>query len=516
MDINKEKLEFEKKNLEKENFENIDMDLIFRPKTPTKFQPSDLNNFLIHCSEKGVSDIHIEGDKHIMVDVHSKLYPAMVRRLNITEAADIIKALYGDSAQAQIYDLEAVDTNHTINREEKRYRYRINAVGSMVGDGKTVQITIRTLSSLPPKLTIVPEGQSITDVPSGTMGLEEAIWNNVAPDQGMVIVTGPTGSGKSTLLAGIIRKLLETPNLNKKIITCEAPIEYVFDEVKCTSGFISQTEIYTQLKSFYDGVRAGMRRKPDIIFIGEARDVETIDNSIVAAQTGHLLYTTSHTNSVAETVNRMINVFPESERQAKLMDIIDTTQMIVAQRLLPTIDGKRCAVKEYLVFDSEVRKILRETNPLNITHTIDGMVRDNKTRLIDDVYKRLKEGLITEEKFKYYEMSWGKHSLEEDDIFDFEEEEILYHHVKVFSENGEEYSDCHVGIVIDKEDENHGKLAIVNSDDMTLEEFAEHSNSRHYFSVDKEKIKSKKILKTLKEMREEYRISSMKNKGLEE
>ena len=500
MDQNKEneRLKFEEDNLKKEGYENISMDLIFRPKIAAKFNPSDLNDFLVHCSDLGISDIHIEGGKHPMVDLHSKMYPAMIRKLSGAEVSDIMKSLYGESAQAQIYDLEAIDTNHTINRGD-RYRYRINALGTIVGDQKTVQITIRTLSSTPPKLTIVPEGELITNVPSGTMGLEEKIWRTISPDQGMIVVTGPTGSGKSTLLAGIIRKLLEKPNFNKKIITFEAPIEYVFDEVKTGSGFISQTEIYTQLKSFYDGVRAGMRRKPDIIFIGEARDVETIDTSIMAAQTGHLLYTTSHTNSASETVNRMINVFPESERQAKLMDIIDTTQMIIAQRLIKTVDGKRCAVKEYIHFDTDVRKVLRETSPLNITQVIDGLVRDNKTRLIDDVYKRLKEGLITEDDFKYYEMSWGKHSIDDEDIFDFEEEDIKYHNVRAFSLSGD-HELCHVGIIIDKEDDNHGKLAIVNSEDMTLEEFAKESNSRHYFSVDNEKIKSKKILKSLRDM----------------
>lgn len=494
----------------KSEFENVKEEFLFQPDNPANFSDRDVNNLLMHCSDIGVSDIHIEGGKHIVGDIHSRFYPVSTRILNEKEVEKIIKKLYDDIAIAQIYEREAIDTNYTIKARDKnkRYRFRINAVGTFVGDLKTVQITIRTLDSSPPKISLVNKGDRLDQVEKGTIGLEKEIWDVVAPDQGLVIVTGPTGSGKSTLLAGIIRKLLESKSLNKKIVTCEAPIEYVFDKVKSSSGFISQTEIYTQLKSFYDGVKAAMRRKPDIIFIGEARDVETIDSAIMAAQTGHLLFTTMHTNSVSETLKRSINVFPESERQAKLMDLIDTTQLIVAQRLLKTVDGKRCAVKEYLHFDNEIRAILRETNPMNVTHVIDGLVRDKKQRLIDDVYLRFKEGLITEEDFEYYQRSWGKHAIDEDDIFDFvEDHDIQFMDSRVFGEKGM-VSNIHFGVCIDKEDDNYGKVAFVEDKEMSLEEFADVSNSRYYFSVDNEKIDSKKVLRKIKQM-----IHGMKKNG---
>lgn len=487
----------------KGQFENVKEEFIFHPVTAASYQEVDVKNLLIHCTEIGASDIHIEGGKFIVVDIHSKLYPVSTRKINEKEAETIIKKIYDDTAIAEINQKEAINTNYTIKHKKEgkknRYRFRINTVGTFVGELKTVQITIRTLASLPPKLYLVNKGERLDTVPSGHIALEREIWDVISPDQGMIMVTGPTGSGKSTLLAAIIRKLLETENFNKKIVTCEAPIEYVFDEVKAKSGFISQTEIYTQLHSFYKGVEEAMRRKPDIIFIGEARDVETIDTSIMAAQTGHLLYTTMHTNSVGETVKRAINVFPENERQSKLMDLIDTTQMIIAQRLIKTLDGKRCAVKEYLHFDKEVKDILRDTNPLNISQVINGMVRGKKQRLIDDIHLRLEEGLISKEDFRQHELSYGKFAIDEEQIFDIEMSEIEYQDPKVFFSK----TDCneiHVGIVLDKKDDNYGKIAFVPNDVMGFEMFQEQSNTRYNFSVCNEKITSKEIILKLKSM----------------
>lgn len=483
-----------------ELFENVNEAYFFEPQNPANYGMDDVKNLLRHCSEIGVSDIHIEGGKFIVGDIHSRFFPISTRIVNEKEVEKIIKKLYDEIAIAQIYKREPVDTNYTINDHvnNKRYRYRVNAVGSFVGDIKTVQITIRTISSLPPVLSLVDRDFKMKDVEKGTMPIEKDIWDFVLPEEGIVIVTGPTGSGKSTLLAGIIRKILEKKQFNKKIVTCEAPIEYVFDKVRTTSGWISQTEVYTQVKNFYEAIKIALRRKPDIIFIGEARDMETIDSAIMAAQTGHLLYTTMHTNSVSESVTRSINIFPEGERQAKLIDFVSATRLIIAQRLIPTLDGKRCAVKEYLHFDKEIRTILKTTDVLNITHVIDSIVKEKKQRLIDDVYKKYVEGLISKEDFDHYQTSWGKHSLEEDELFNFlDDSDVQYMDSRVFCTKGE-VSNIHFGVVIDKNDDNNGRVAFIDSKEMSLEEFKVEANVKYYFSIDNEKIDSKKVVRKLK------------------
>lgn len=488
----------------KDKFENVKEEYFFIPSLESSFQDQDVNDLLIHCSEIGVSDIHIETGKFIMGDIHSTLYPISTRKINEKEAETIIKRLYDETAIAQLNQKEAVDTNHTIKTRDKnnknvRYRFRINAIGSFVGEIKGIQITIRTLASSPPDLHIMEKGERIDNAPSGTIALEKEIWENIAPEEGMVLVTGPTGSGKSTLLAAIIKKLVQEEGFNKKVVTYEAPIEYVFDDVVARSGFISQTEIPTQLENFYRGLESAMRRKPNIIFVGESRDLETMDASIMAAQTGHLLYSTLHTNSVSETMKRAINMFPENERQAKLMDMVNTTQIIIAQRLIKTVDGKRCAVKEYLHFDKEVKRILSDATPINISHIIEGLVRTKKQRLIDDIHRRFEEGMISKEMFKKMELSYGKHSLDEDDIFDFDEHGIVFKDLRVFVEEGE-MENIHVGIVLNKEDDNHGRIAFIDQNKMSFEDFKEEAKTTINFSVENEKIDCRKIVANLKKI----------------
>lgn len=487
-----------------EEFANVNEDFFYIPISPTKFDKDDLNLLLIHCTKIGASDIHIEGGNYIFVDIHSKLYPITVRPLYFDEAARFLKKIYDENAITKITSLEAIDTNYSLKNGSDIFRFRINAIGTMRGGEKTIQITIRTLAAIPPNLHLVNRGEPLV-APPGSLALERDIWENFAPDQGMILVTGPTGSGKSTLLAAGIRTLVEQRDFNRKIVTYEAPIEYVFDRVKKPSSIVTQTEIGTQLPNFYSGVETAMRRKPDIIFIGESRDIETIDSSIMASQTGHLLYSTTHTNSAAETLKRLINVFPENERQSKLMDLVDSLQMIIAQRLLKTVDGKRCAVKEFIVFDSDVKKILKEANPINISRIVDGIVREKRQRLIDDAYTRLQEGLISEETFKQCERSWGKHFVDAEDIFSFDEHNIKFFDRSVFIEMPD-FENSHVGIVLSKNSLNYGNIAVVSNTEMSLDEFKENSESSFCFTLkDDEKITNKEILIQLKRLFEDYK-----------
>lgn len=484
----------------KSKFTNINKDYFFVPDS-VLFRREDLNSLLAHCTSIGISDIHVEGEKHIIGDVSGRMYPISVKKLNNNEVANLLKQMYDDNAITRINSIEAIDTNYSMKIDDKVYRFRVNAVGSTVGSDKTVQITIRTLPEVPPKLKIVKRGEPLT-APKGYMALEEEIWENFCPSQGMIVVTGPTGSGKSTLLSGGIRKLAEVPDINKKIITYEAPIEFVYDMCHTPSCVISQTEIVTQLRTFHDGIESGMRRKPDIILIGESRDPETIDSSLLASQTGHLVYTTAHTNGVAETMKRLINVFPESERQAKLMDLVDSMKMIVAQRLLKTADGGRCAIKEFLVFDKEVKNILRNANPMNISTLLDEMVTDKRQRLIDDAYLRYQEGLITETQFAECEKDYGKLTKDEDDIWDLGDEIIKYTSLKMFA-NLPSIGEVHAGIILNKRDVNYGKIAYAKKDDLTFNDFIKNSKSSLGNSFTDLNATNRDIAKELKRMYEE-------------
>jgi len=186
------------------------------------------------------------------------------------------------------------------------------------------------------------------------------IINNWNPRQGMIVVTGPTGSGKSTLLAAGIRMLLERKKGCGKVVCYEAPIEYVYDTIKSPRSLLSQTEIPRHLPDFAKGVRNALRRKPNIILVGEARDKETISAAIEASQTGHAVYTTTHTTGVAATIQRMVAVFEPNERSERAYALMETMRLVVTQALVTKKEGGRVGVREWMRFSDEVRERLMD------------------------------------------------------------------------------------------------------------------------------------------------------------
>ena len=226
------------------------------------------------------------------------------------------------------------------------------------------------------------------------LGIEEQLINNWAPHQGLILVTGPTGSGKTTLLASGCRLLIEREQGSGKLLTYEAPIEYVYDAITGPRSLVAQSEIPRHLPTFAAGVRNALRRKPNIILVGEARDRETMSAAIEAGQTGHLVYSTLHTIGVAATVRRTISVFDPAERTERAYALMETLRMIVTQALVPRVGGGRIGLREYLVFDDNVREQILDV-PLErwTTETQRYLVRYGKT-MEQSANAAFKEGLI--------------------------------------------------------------------------------------------------------------------------
>ena len=206
------------------------------------------------------------------------------------------------------------------------------------------QVTMRSLPNEPPTMK--------------DLNVEEEIIRHWAPRQGMVVITGPTGSGKTTLLAAGCRMLLERPHGCGKMLTYESPIEYVYDVIESPRSLVAQTEIPRHLPNFAKGVRNALRRKPEVILVGESRDRETISASIEAAQTGHTVYTTTHTIGVAATIQRMVSTFETNERAERAYALVETLRMIVTQSLVPREGGGRVGVREWMYFPDDVREKL--------------------------------------------------------------------------------------------------------------------------------------------------------------
>lgn len=362
------------------------MSEFFYPQEPIRLTIDNTNEILMHCVKLGASDITFQTGEPIMAEIYGRLKKVTRRRLSNTEVAEVINAMYGPNATTIIMSGKDIDTHYEIrpNRSD-RYRFRINGTGCQVEGHDGIQITARTIPTDPPKLE--------------TMQLPQAILDAIAPEQGVVYVTGATGSGKSTLLAAIIRDISEAEDSNRKVLTYEAPIEFVFDNVEKVSSIVSQSEIPRHLPSFAAGVRNALRRKPRLILVGEARDPETIAAVMEAAMTGHPVYTTLHSNSVAETIRRLVITFPPEERQGRTIDIIETVRLVISQRLVPTVEGKRVALREYLVFNEALRDILLETDILNITNVTRKLVREHGITMVADAHEKFSAGIITERQY---------------------------------------------------------------------------------------------------------------------
>ncbi|MGQ3892109.1 Dot/Icm type IV secretion system ATPase DotB [Legionella sp. CNM-4043-24] len=357
------------------------------PDEPSRFTPVFMDKMLQHAENLNASDITIQTGSPIFAEVYGRLVKITNRALSNTELGDLINSIYGPNATTQLLSGKDIDTHYEFRPNRGvRYRYRVNATSCLVEGHDSIQITLRTIPITPPKLE--------------TMMLPDNILEALAPQEGIVFITGATGSGKSTLLASIIRDLIEKEDSNRKVLTYESPIEFVYDEIETISAIVSQSEIPRHLPDFADGVRNALRRKPRLIMVGEARDAETISAALEAALTGHPVYTTLHTSGVAETMRRLVTSFSGEERLGRTIDILETIRLCIWQKLVPTVDGKRVALREYLIFDEAVRDILLEGDPNDVTTNTRKLVRERGQLMTVDARNKFEQGIISERVYK--------------------------------------------------------------------------------------------------------------------
>lgn len=365
--------------------DNIHVNLM--PDEPTRFTPLFMDKMLEHSEKLQASDITIQTNEPIYAEVYGVLLRMTNRRLSNTEIGDLINTIYGPNATTQLLSGKDIDTHYEFRPNRGiRYRYRVNATACQVEGHDAIQITMRTIPTTPPRIE--------------TMNLPDNILEALAPQEGIVFITGATGSGKSTLLASIIRSLIEETDSNRKVLTYEAPIEFVYDEIETVSSVVSQSEIPRHLASFAEGVRNALRRKPRLIMVGECRDAETISAALEAALTGHPVYTTLHTSGVAETMRRLVTSFSGEERLGRTIDILETIRLCIWQKLVPTVDGKRVALREYLVFDEEARDTLLESDPNDVTTMTRKLVRQRGQLMTVDAKNKFEQGIISERIYK--------------------------------------------------------------------------------------------------------------------
>lgn len=366
---------------------------------PSRISLEDFRALLMSCVMSGASDVTIQSDQQPRAEIHGILYRATRRPWGPSEVDQVLMEVYGGAnARTEINGQRVLDFSYELNLPDgSRQRFRCNAIGIFGRDGQGVEITLRALPSVTPSL----DGVSLTQ--------EETVA--LSPRDGIVIIAGATGSGKSTTMAAITRSHLENLERPVKIVDIQAPIEYTFRDVTNTltgsSSVIGQSEVGRHIKAFSDGVHAALRRKPNIINVGEARDFETIQASIEASLTGHLVYTTTHAGTVADAVRRLLSVFPANERESRAYDLVSALRFLMIQHLLPRIDTPgRVPIREYVRFTPRLRERLldRPINdwPLMITDEVYGRVQDTgpedmRLSLFEAVTPLYRSGIISRE-----------------------------------------------------------------------------------------------------------------------
>lgn len=331
------------------------------PEEPPRLRSDDIDGMILWCVHQKASDISIQSDRPVFIEVDGELRPATRRPMDAADVNVVLEKLYGAEALAQLAGGRDLDLSYEIKPDRfTRHRFRVNITAILSRGRDAVQVTMRVLPALPPTLA--------------DLKIEENIVKSWAPRQGIILITGPTGSGKSTLLAAGNRMLIEREEGCGKMLTYEAPIEYVYDAITSDRSLVAQTEIPRHLPTFAAGVRNALRRKPNVILVGEVRDRETVMAAIEAGQTGHAVYATVHTTGVSATVRRMMSMFDSSERTERGYALMESLRLIVTQALVPREGGGRIGIREWMEFDDDVREKLLNMNEEEWTHEIQKML----------------------------------------------------------------------------------------------------------------------------------------------
>ncbi|MDD3770418.1 PilT/PilU family type 4a pilus ATPase [Sulfuricurvum sp. IAE1] len=302
-----------------------------------------IRGYLRRMVEAGGSDLHVKANSVVRARINGDIVPLSGEILSKDDALIFAKELLR-TRFPELVEKKELDLVYPF---DENTRFRINIFFQMEGISAVFRL-------IPVKILTIDQ-----------LNMPEVVHSFTQIERGLVLVTGVTGSGKSTTLAAIIDEI--NNNRRKHIITIEDPIEFVHKDRKC---IINQRSVGQDTRSFSSALRAALREDPDIILVGEMRDVETIEIALHAADTGHLVFSTLHTLDAKETVNRIISVFPHEEQNRVRMTLASVLKGVISQRLVPTVEGKRVAALEVLVRTPRIEQLIAENRDIEIPDTI--------------------------------------------------------------------------------------------------------------------------------------------------
>ncbi len=305
----------------------------------------DFADVLIEVMEMGASDLHLTAGSPPMVRKRGGLTPLEYPNLTPQSVREVIYSILTNDQRQKLETDWQIDLAYSI---PGRARFRVNAFFQR--------------ASLGAAFRLIPQDMPALD----DLGMPPVLRDFVKKPRGFVLVTGPTGSGKSTTLAAMIDLINDTRQ--EHIMTIEDPIEFLHRHKKC---IVNQREIGADAKTFAAALKGALRQDPDVILVGEMRDLDTISTALTAAETGHLVFATLHTQDTAQTVDRIVDVFPPTQQQQVRVQLSVALQGIVTQQLLPTADGQgRTVAAEILVPTAAVRNLIREGKTHQIYSTL--------------------------------------------------------------------------------------------------------------------------------------------------
>ncbi|MEZ8013610.1 MULTISPECIES: type IV pilus twitching motility protein PilT [Vibrio] len=331
----------------------------------------DITELLDFSVKHNASDLHLSAGVSPMVRIDGEVRKLGIPALSHADVHRLVFEIMDDSQRGEFEEKLEVDFSFELPNVG---RFRVNAFNQARGCAavfRTIPVEIPTLEQL------------------GAPDIFEKIANY---EKGLVLVTGPTGSGKSTTLAAMVDYV--NRNHNKHILTIEDPIEFVHTNNKC---LVNQREVHRDTHSFKAALRSALREDPDVILVGELRDQETISLALTAAETGHLVFGTLHTSSAAKTVDRIIDVFPGSDKDMVRSMLSESLRSVIAQKLLKRVGGGRVACHEIMIATPAIRNLIREDKVAQMYSIIQTGAAHGMQTMEQNAKQLMAQGLVDSE-----------------------------------------------------------------------------------------------------------------------
>lgn len=357
---------------------------------PSFTAKEELDEVLEHLVSVGGSDLFILGGGPLYGHINQAKHQLCKRHLSVNEVKSLVEIIAGEGTESKLgeadplnpsYDYRLKKVNEDGSKITIRRRFRVNIVPCLRNGERSVTITIRPIPTKPPTVDEIKVESEIIDTV-------------MKARQGMMLMVGATGTGKSTTLATCIRHRMENDPAGANLVSMEDPIEFVYDGIAPEKSFATQREVGAHTKSFEAAMQDAMRMHPDLILLGEIRSEESMRSALAASSSGHFLFSTMHTNSVAETLQRAVGFYEPSLQHQARIDILQAMTIICAQRLVPKKGGGVVALKEYLIFDQDIKNQLYGAN--NFVEEVNELVRTRGISMRQAAQKAYDNDLIDE------------------------------------------------------------------------------------------------------------------------